>query len=62
MKKHFNKVLVMTKEDNENFKNCNKCWICDNNYIYNDAKVEIIVISLENIEAMHIEIVILILN
>ena len=39
MKKHFNKVLVMTKEDNENFKNCNKCWICDNNYIYNDAKV-----------------------
>ena len=38
MKKHFNKVLVMTKEDNENFKNSNKCWICDNNYIY-DAKV-----------------------
>ena len=24
-KKHFNKELVMTKEDNENFKNCTKC-------------------------------------
>ena len=25
MKKHFNKELVMTKEDNENFKNSTKC-------------------------------------
>ena len=28
--KHFNKELVMTKEDNENFTNSTKCWICDN--------------------------------
>ena len=28
--KHFNKELVMTKEDNENFTNSIKCWICDN--------------------------------
>ena len=33
MKKHFNKQLVMTKEDNEDFENSNKCWICDNDYI-----------------------------
>ena len=28
----------MTKEDNENFKNYNKCWICDN-YDIDDVKV-----------------------
>ena len=28
MKKHFNKDLVMTKEDNENFEHSTKCWIC----------------------------------
>ena len=30
MRKHFNKKLVMTKENNENFKNSINCWICDN--------------------------------
>ena len=39
MKKHLNKELVMTKEDNEYFKNCSKCWICDNDYVDNDVKV-----------------------
>ena len=39
MKKHFNKELVMTKEDNEDFENSNKCWICDNDYIdFNDKR------------------------
>ena len=28
MKKHFNKELVMTKKDNEDFESCTKCWIC----------------------------------
>ena len=37
--KHFNKDAVMAKEDNENFKNSTKCWICDNDYIDNDVKV-----------------------
>ena len=32
-KNYFNKELVMTKEDNENFKNSTKCWICDNDYV-----------------------------
>ena len=39
MKNHFNKEFVMTKEDNQNFKNCTKCWICDNDYVDNDVKV-----------------------
>ena len=38
MKKHFYKEPVMTKEDNENFKNSTKCWICDNDYIDTDVK------------------------
>ena len=33
MKIHFNKKLVMTKEDNEDFKNSTKCWICDNHCV-----------------------------
>ena len=39
MKKHFTKELVMTKEDNEDFNNTTKCWICDNDYVDNDVKV-----------------------
>ena len=37
--KHFNKVLVMTKEDNENFESSTKCWICDNSFVESDVKV-----------------------
>ena len=39
MKKHFNKELVMTKEDSEDFENSTKCWIYDNDYIDADVKV-----------------------
>ena len=39
MKKHFNKELVMTKEDNEDFEKSTKCWVCDNDYIDGDVKV-----------------------
>ena len=39
MKKYFNKELVMTKEDNEDFKNSTKCCIYDNDYVDNDVKV-----------------------
>ena len=39
MKKHFNKKLLMTKKDNEDFKNSTKFWICDNTYVDNDLKV-----------------------
>ena len=39
MKKHFNKELVMTKEDNEDFEKSTKCWVCDKDYIDDDVKV-----------------------
>ena len=38
MKIHFNKELVITGEDND-FKNSDKCWVCDNDYVDNDVKV-----------------------
>ena len=39
IKKHFNKELVMPKEDNESFKNSTRSWIYDNAYVRNDVKV-----------------------
>ena len=39
MKKHFKKELVMTKEDNKDFQNSNKCRICVNDYIDGGVKV-----------------------
>ena len=39
MEKHFTKELMMAEEDNEDFKNSTKCWICDNDYIDTDVKV-----------------------
>ena len=38
MKKHFNKALVMTTEDYENFESSRKHWICDNTFV-KDVKV-----------------------
>ena len=29
----------MAREDNEDFENSTKCWICDNDYIDGDVKV-----------------------
>ena len=40
MKKHFSKELVITKKDNEDFKNSTKCWICDNGYVDHDVKLK----------------------
>ena len=39
MGKHFSKDPVMTKKDNDDFKNSTKCWICDNMYVDGDVKV-----------------------
>ena len=61
-KTHFNKELVMAKEDNKTFKISIKFWICDNDMLIMMSKYEIIVVSLENIDTLHIEIVISILN
>ena len=39
VKKHFNEELVMTKENNEDFENSTKWWICGNDYIDDVVKV-----------------------
>ena len=39
MKKHFNKNLVMTVDEEETFQLCNKCWICDKLFDPVDEKV-----------------------
>ena len=38
-KKQFNKELVLTKEENEDFENSTKCWICDKIYVDKNVKV-----------------------
>ena len=54
-KKFFNKELVMTEKDNENFKNSSKYWIFYNTFIDEHVKKEIIVIQMRNIEALCID-------
>ena len=39
MKKHFNRELVITKEDNEDFGNYPICWISDNDYVDNHCHI-----------------------
>ena len=39
MKKHFNKKLVMTKEDDKDFENSINCWICAHVYVDGNVKV-----------------------
>ena len=39
MKNYFNKELVMTKKDNEDFESSTKCQICNNVYDEGDVKV-----------------------
>ena len=51
IKTHFNKELAMTKKENADFQSSTKCWICDNDYVDNGV-----------IEALHIKIVITMLN
>ena len=38
IKKYFTKEHVITKEDNEDFENSTKRWICHNDYIDTDVK------------------------
>ena len=41
IKKHFNKKPVKTKEDDKDFENSTKCWICDNVYVDGDVKATV---------------------
>ena len=61
MKKHFNKELVLTKDDNQDFKNSSKCWIYDNDYNDNDVKRSL-PYHWKIQKALHIEIVMSPLN
>ena len=40
MKKHFNKDLVIIKEDDSNFESSVKCWIYHNTLVEDDIKVK----------------------
>ena len=40
--------VIKEEEDNEDFENSTKCWICDNSFVDDNDKVRE---SLENIEA-----------
>ena len=57
MNKHFNKNLIMSEEEEHLFQQSNSCWICKNLLITMKKKLEIIVIWLVNLEALHIGIV-----
>ena len=43
MKKHFNKDLIMSEEEGEQFQSSNTCWICEKLMIITMKKLEIIV-------------------
>ena len=45
LKKHFNKELLMAKEDNEGFENSTKCWICDNSYEVQHIEIVILMLN-----------------
>ena len=62
MKKHYDKRLVMKKEDNEDLKNSTKGWIYYNGYIDTDDKVRDNCHITGKIEASLVDIVISILN
>ena len=37
--KHFNKNMILTKDDVQNFKSTDKCYICNIKYSENDVRV-----------------------
>ena len=57
MKKHFNKDLIMSEEEGEQFQSSNTCWICEKLMIITMKKLEIIVMWLENLEVQLIGVV-----
>ena len=58
IKKHFNKNLIMSEEEEHSFQQCNSCWICKRLLMMTMRKLEIIVTLLVNLEEQHIGIVI----
>ena len=58
MKKHFNKNLIMSEEEERFFQQSNSCWICKKILMMTMKKLEIIVTLLVNLEEQHIKVVI----
>ena len=54
MKKHFNKNLVMTAEENEEFEKSNICWICGKLINLDENKVRDQCHITKNIEVVHV--------
>ena len=38
--KHFNKDMILTKDDEQNFKNAGKCYICNKKYSAKDIRMK----------------------
>ena len=38
--KHLNKDMILTKDDEQNFKNADKCYICNIKYSEKDVRVK----------------------
>ena len=61
--KHFNKDIILIKVDERNFKNADKCYICNEKYSAKDICVrDHIVTQLESTEDQLIKTVILIID
>ena len=39
IKEHLSKELVMTKNEDEDFENSTRCWICNNVYVDSGVKI-----------------------
>ena len=57
MKKHFNKNLIMSEEEEYLFQQSNSCWICKKRINHDDKNLQIIVTLLVNLEEKHIGVV-----
>ena len=62
IKRHFNKNLIMSAEEEERFQLSNSCWICDKLFDVGDEKVRDHCHVQNNIEMQHSGVAILILN
>ena len=60
VKKHFNKNLIMSAEENERFELTNICWICDGLFEISNEKVRDPCDITGNVEMLYIGVVILI--
>ena len=61
-RKHFNQDMILTKDDEQNFTNANKCYICDKKYSEKDVRVRDHCHIMESTEDQLVKTVILIIG